>query len=101
MNVIIYIALFASILAIFISAIAIARVARWARSVHDLDWEAVAALIGDVGAVKKSITRLNGRLNGMDNANPIGVNANQKFDWEQQVAEHYAAQQNKPRSIGG
>ena len=94
MNPIIYIALFDSVLAIFMSAIAIARVARWAKSVHDLDWEAVAALIGDVGAVKKSITRLNGRLNGMDNAA-------QKFDWEQQVAEHYAAKQNEPRRIGG
>jgi len=94
MNWFIYIALFGSFSAILMSAIAIARLARWQRSVHDLDWEALAALIGDVGAVKKSITRLNGRLNGMDNGA-------QKFDWEQQVAEHYAAKQNEPRRIGG
>ena len=87
MTAIIYIALFCSFLAIFLACIAIARVARWSRSVHDLDWEAVAALIGDVGAVKKSITRLNGRLNGMDNAAP-------SYDWEQQIAEHYASKQN-------
>ena len=94
MNLIIYIALFCSVLAIFMSAIAIARVARWSRSVHDLDWEAVAALIGDVGAVKKSITRLNGRLNGMDNAAP-------SYDWEQQIAEHYASKQNGTGRVGG
>ena len=94
MNAIIYIALFGSILAIFLSAIAIARVAKWSRSVHDLDWEAVAALIGDVGAVKKSITRLNGRLNGMDNATPT-------YDWEQQIAEHVASKQNETRRMGG
>lgn len=94
MNVIIYISLFCSVLAIFTSAIAIARVARWSRSVHDLDWEAVAALIGDVGAVKKSITRLNGRLNGMDNATP-------NYDWEQQIAEHYASKQNGTGRVGG
>jgi len=94
MNYIIYIALFCSIFAVFTSFIAIARVARWSRSVHDLDWEAVAALIGDVGAVKKSITRLNGRLNGMDNATP-------NYDWEQQIAEHYASKQNGTGRVGG
>lgn len=94
MNAIIYFFLFVSVLAIFLSIIAIARVERFTKSVHDLDWEALAALIGDVGAVKKSITRLNGRLNGMDNAN-------QKFDWEQQVADYYATKQNEPRRMGG
>ena len=94
MNVIIYIALFGSFLAILTSAIAIARVAKWSRSVHDLDWEAVAALIGDVGAVKKSITRLNCRLNGMDNGTP-------NYDWEQQIAEHYASKQNGTGRVGG
>lgn len=94
MNYIIYIALFCSFLAIFTSAIAIARVAKWSRSVHDLDWEAVAALIGDVGVVKRSITKLNGRLNGMDNAKP-------NYDWEQQIAEHYASKQNGTGRVGG
>ena len=94
MNWLIYISLFGSFSAIFLSAIAIARVAKWSRSVHDLDWEAVAALIGDVGAVKKSITRLNGRLSGMDNATP-------KYDWEQQIAEHYASKQNGTDRVGG
>lgn len=94
MNWIIYIALFGSFLAIFLSAIAIARVARWSRSVHDLDWEAVAALTGDVGAVKKSIQRLNGRFNGLDNAAP-------SYDWEQQIAEHYAQKQNGTGRVGG
>ena len=69
-----------SILAIFVSFIAIARVAQFTKSVHGLDWEAIATLLGDVATVKRSITRLNGRLNGMDNAVPT-------YDWKEQVAK--------------
>lgn len=94
MNYVIYLSLFVCFFSLCVSFIAIARVAKWQRSVHDLDWEALAALIGDVGAVKKSITRLNGRLNGMDNATP-------NYDWEQQIAEHYASKQNGTGRIGG
>ena len=96
MNVIIYIALFGSVLAIFVAAIAIARVARMTRSMHDLDWEHVAKLTGDVAGVKRSITNLVGRMNGWDNANNAA-----KMNWEQQLAEHHAAKQFESRSIGG
>jgi hypothetical protein len=68
-----------SFFAIILASIAIARVARFTKSVHGLDWEAVATCLGDVATVKRSITRLNGRLNGMDNAVP-------QFDWKEQVA---------------
>lgn len=78
MNAAIYIVSFVSILALIVSFIAIARVASWQKSVHGLDWEAIATLLGDVAVVKRSITRLNGRLNGMDNAQP-------NFDWKEQV----------------
>jgi hypothetical protein len=33
---------------------------------HDLDWQAVADITGDIGALKRSIQRLNNRLNGME-----------------------------------
>ena len=78
MNAAIYIVSFVSILALIVSFIAIARVAQWQKSVHGLDWEAIATLLGDVAVVKRSITRLNGRLNGMDNAQP-------PLNWQDQV----------------
>ena len=78
MNAAISIVSFVSILALIVSFIAIARVAQWQKSVHGLDWEAIATLLGDVAVVKRSITRLNGRLNGMDNAQP-------PLNWQDQV----------------
>lgn len=86
MNWLIYISLFASFCAILLSCIAIARVAQWQKSVHGLDWEAVATLLGDVATVKRSITRLNGRLNGMDNATP-------NLSWQEQVTNALAKPQ--------
>ena len=64
-----------------------------AKSMKDLDWEAVATLLGDVATVKRSITRLNGRLNGMDNEKP-------KFNWEEQAAQALAKEE-KPVFRGG
>lgn len=45
---------------------AIARVAKFNRSLKGLDWQAVADITGDIGAVKRSIQRLNNRLNGLE-----------------------------------
>ena len=102
MNVIIYISLFCSILAIFIACIAIARIARWVRSVHDLDWEHVVKLTADVAGVKRTVTGLVGRMNGWENANNAARLKNAAtHDWEQQLAEHLATTQEKPRSMGG
>ena len=78
MNIVIYVLCFATFLNVIGLYIAIARVAEFRKSVHGLDWEAVATLLGDVATVKRSITRLNGRLNGMDNATP-------QFDWKEQA----------------
>lgn len=93
MNILIYVLLFATIISIFLSSIAIARVAKFSRSVHGLDWEAIATLLGDVATVKRSITRLNGRLNGMDNAAP-------QFDWKEQVTS-VLAKPEPQRQVGG
>lgn len=93
MSIIIYLLCFACILNIFLSCIAIARVASWRKSVQGLDWEAVATLLGDVAVCKKSITRLNGRLNGMDNAMP-------QFDWKEQ-ATRALTQPEPQRQVGG
>jgi len=93
MNYVIYGLIFASILNIIGLYIAIARVAEFRKSVHGLDWEAVATLLGDVATVKRSITRLNGRLNGMDNATP-------QFDWKEQAARTLAQPEPK-KMVGG
>ena len=93
MNIVIYVLCFATILNIALACIAIARVASFAKAVQGLDWEAVATLLGDVATVKRSITRLNGRLNGMDNATP-------QFDWKEQATK--ALSQPEPvRQVGG
>lgn len=93
MNYVIYVLCFFTILNILLVSIAIARVAEFKKSVQGLDWEAVATLLGDVATVKRSITRLNGRLNGMDNATP-------QFDWKEQATR--ALTQPEPvKQVGG
>jgi len=93
MNYVIYVLCFFTIVNIFMCSIAIARVAGFQKSVQGLDWEAVATLLGDVATVKRSITRLNGRLNGMDNAQP-------NFDWKDQAAQVLNAPK-QPATRGG
>ena len=95
MNILIYVSLFVSFIGLFLSCIAIARIAKFVKSVHGLDWEAVATCLGDVATVKRSITRLNGRLNGMDNAQPTD------FDWKQQAARVLAEPKPPERPRGG
>lgn len=44
----------------------ITRVARYEKATSNLDWQAIADITGDIGAVKRSIQRLNNRLNGLE-----------------------------------
>lgn len=50
--------------------IALARIGKFMQATEDLDWEQVAALTGDIGALKKSVQRLNNRINGMESRDP-------------------------------
>ena len=50
--------------------IALARIGKMLRASDDLDWEQVASMTGDIGALKKSIQRLNNRINGMESRDP-------------------------------
>ena len=93
MNIAIYVSCFVAFISFLIASLAIVRVAKFDKSVQGLDWEAVATLLGDVATVKRSITRLNGRLNGMDNATP-------QFDWKEQAARTLAQPEPK-RQVGG
>ena len=43
-----------------------ARVANFFKITNNLDWQSVADITGDIGALKRSIQRLNNRLNGME-----------------------------------
>ena len=50
--------------------IALARIGKFLQSSEDLDWEQVANMTGDIGALKKSVQRLNNRINGMESRDP-------------------------------
>jgi hypothetical protein len=52
---------------------ALARVGKMITISDKLDWEQVATITGDIGAVKKSIQRLNNRINGMEAHDPSAL----------------------------
>lgn len=43
-----------------------ARIMRYEKATKGLDWQAIADITGDIGALKRSIQRLNNRLNGLE-----------------------------------
>ena len=89
MNIVIYVLCFTTFINFVLVLLAIARLATLRKSLVGLDWEAVATLLGDVATVKRSITRLNGRLNGMDSP---------KYDVEQEIQRAMTQPvQQKPR----
>lgn len=86
----IYALCFFSFISFYIAVLTYVRVAKFAKDVQGLDWEAVATLLGDVATVKRSITRLNGRLNGMESP---------KYDVNQEIQAALAAP--KPQRMQG
>lgn len=55
---------------------ACARVEQFKRALNRYDWEVLADLTGEVGALKRSIQKTNGRITGMTNSDPSAVLAN-------------------------
>jgi hypothetical protein len=53
------------------SLYAYARVGTAFKAIKDLDWEAIAALTGDVATLKRGVQKVNNRLNGMEVHDPI------------------------------
>ena len=47
-------------------AYACTRIMRYEKATSGLDWQAIADITGDIGALKRSIQRLNNRLNGLE-----------------------------------
>ena len=68
------IAFFVCNLAVFaMCLIARAHVSSASKALDELDWEQTASLTGDMATVKKSIQKLNNRLNGMEAKDPYTV----------------------------
>ncbi len=63
--------------AFMLAVYALARIERLNKSTEDLDWEAVAALTGDVGVVKRAIQKVNNRINGMERGEGVEAQAMQ------------------------
>lgn len=63
--------------AFMLAVYALARIETLNKSTEDLDWEAVAALTGDVGVVKRAIQKVNNRINGMERGEGVEAQAMQ------------------------
>ena len=50
-----------------------AHVGSASKALDELDWEQTASLTGDMAVVKKSIQKLNNRLNGMEAKDPYSI----------------------------
>lgn len=92
MKIVIYVLCFATFINFLLLGIAIARLVNLQKTLIGLDWEAVATLLGDVAVVKRSITKLNGRLNGLNNEG--------SGDWKQKV-QAYLDEPKPVRQQGG
>lgn len=85
-------------LGVFIlSLIARARVVSASKALDSLDWELTASLTGDMATVKKSIQKLNNRLNGMEAKDPYSVLESLRS----QANTHNAIQQTQIKRQGG
>jgi len=77
--------------------IARARVVSAEKSLRELDWETLANLTGDMATVKKTIQKLNNRLNGMEAKDPYSVLESLR----QQASTVTPIHQNNVKKIGG
>lgn len=56
-----------------LSLIALARIGKMLKVSENLDWDQIAAMTGDIGALKKSLQRVNNRINGMEANDPQAI----------------------------
>ena len=74
-----------AVLALAVAVYTDRRVERQHKATEDLDWEAIAALTGDVGVVKRAIQKVNNRINGMERGEGVEAQAMQLLMQQQQV----------------
>ena len=74
-----------ALLALAVAVYTDRRVERQHKATEDLDWEAIAALTGDVGVVKRAIQKVNNRINGMERGEGVDAQAMQLLMQQQQV----------------
>ena len=74
-----------ALLALAVAVYTDRRVERQHKATEDLDWEAIAALTGDVGVVKRAILIVNNRINGMERGEGVEAQAMQLLMQQQQV----------------
>lgn len=74
-----------ALLALAVAVYTDRRVERQHKATEDLDWEAIAALTGDVGVVKRAIQKVNNRINGMERGEGVEAQAMQLLMQQQQV----------------
>lgn len=55
------------------SLIALARIGKMLKVSATLDWDQIAAMTGDIGALKKGLQRVNNRINGMEANDPTAL----------------------------
>ena len=67
---------FVTFLSFCASFYACARVKQIRNALLKYDWEVLADLTGEVGALKRSIQKTNGRITGMTNSDPTAVLSN-------------------------
>ena len=79
-----------------------ARVAKFFERTQALDWQSVADITGDIGALKRSIQRLNNRLNGMEKtASTPDALAELALIHQQNQQNVQPIRQAQPRATGG
>ena len=74
-----------ALLALAVAVYTDRRVERQHKATEELDWEAIAALTGDVGVVKRAIQKVNNRINGMERGEGVEAQAMQLLMQQQQV----------------
>ena len=77
--------------------IALARIGKMMKAAEDLDWDQIASMTGDIGTTKKSIQRLNNRINGMESRDPSVLLEGLAQQQLMQQATPAAAPTNKPK----
>lgn len=86
-----------NLIALCLLLIARAHVVSAEKSLKELDWETLANLTGDVATVKKTIQKLNNRLNGMEAKDPYSILQN----LQQTGSTVTPLQQPQKQNIGG